>query len=67
MFSAPAQMTLGQAPAGQPAASQTASAPLPSPASGSSATKINLPLILGLVGILVVALLIVAFFAFRPH
>jgi hypothetical protein len=72
-FSAPPQLTLGQTAATPP----TAFAPPPMPPSvmaspglsapsAPPAKKTNLPLILGVVGIVVLAALIIVFFAMRP-
>ena len=66
MFSAPAQMTSGQAPVEVPAVFQPPPSQ-PSAAAGASAKRSTLPLILGLVGMLVVALLIAALLALRPR
>lgn len=77
-FSAPAQLTFGQTAATQPGPvappSPQAFAPpaMAQPAMPNMATpvaparKSNLPLILGIVGIVVVAALLIVFFAMRP-
>jgi hypothetical protein len=78
MFSAPAAITLGQNAgsaqnAGMPPAAQPPAAPmapisrLPTAPAPAAPKSNNLPLILGIVGIIVLAALVIAFFALRPH
>jgi hypothetical protein len=71
-FSAPAQMTLGQTAASPTPMTPSAPPPFgtPPPMSASPAQtaprKNNLPLIIGIAGIVLLAVLIVVFFAMRP-
>jgi hypothetical protein len=75
-FSAPAQLTFGQtsaAPSTPLATPPAAFAPpamaqpaMPNMAQAPVARKSNLPLILGIAGIVVVAALLIVFFAMRP-
>jgi hypothetical protein len=66
-FSAPAQLTFGQTSATPPFRSQgIAGSPMAAAPAPLAPKKTNLVLILGIVGMVVVAALIVVFFAMRP-